>query len=104
MLWYLLNNSMHSAQVDLRYQSIKEADFSISVRLNGRFIATTAADSPWTEGAGMKTTYKGRHYTDVYKALERLGQWVSETSKDRPQLPPFDQATLFSGYNVFRCL
>lgn len=83
--------------VNMRYSSINESDFAISVNVVGFHIALTPSDSPWTEASNIKVDDSN---VLGYTALDSFESWASN---EAPLLGlDFDQATLFSSYSFFR--
>ena len=59
-------------------------------------VLQTRADSPWTESAQSRFVVDDVVYTNSGEALDQFEHWIKYTAPDL-DLPPFDQATLFTG-------
>jgi len=81
--------------VNQRYVGIDDQALQIRIRPVGIYIAKTRSASYWTEGYGIKESYQ---YSEAYKALDAFEEWIN--MKDI-NLPPFDQATLYTGNHLF---
>ena len=59
------------------------------------YLIQTPDDSPWTERHRTQV-----YYTEAYDSLDDFEIWLNTA---RYTLPPFDLATLFSGYGAVPC-
>ncbi|KAK3083558.1 hypothetical protein FSP39_025486, partial [Pinctada imbricata] len=76
--------------VDLRYTSINNTDFSVSIRLAGFFVAKNATDLPFV----MTYRQGGDRRAKVDGSTTLLG--LTNFLRDKPDLPHYDHAMLFT--------
>lgn len=78
--------------MDLRYNSIKEQDFSISIKLAGFVIGTTGSSSSWTHNYLVRSG-DGKQAVDSYRVLDDFPAWLDNNAY---KLPKFDNALIFT--------
>ncbi|XP_070180476.1 A disintegrin and metalloproteinase with thrombospondin motifs 19-like [Littorina saxatilis] len=87
------------AMMDERFQTIEDRRLSISLSMSGMVIAETREDSGWLEKLvdWRGEAADGRASVNTDQALLDFSKWIKAKHKE---LPKFDHAMLFSGYQL----
>lgn len=86
--------------IDLRYSSIQHPNFAINVRFVGFMIAMSASDSVWTERSDLRITWSRYAYTDAYKSLDAVGEFI-ENELYRELFASVDHVALYTGNSLY---
>ncbi|KAL3887666.1 hypothetical protein ACJMK2_000061 [Sinanodonta woodiana] len=84
--------------LDLKMQSILDEAIQIKLAFVGLIVAKTPEDSYWTTGPSVSSSGGStRRMLNASMALDNFQIWLDQNAVD---LPPYDHAMLFTGYNL----
>ncbi|KAL3875281.1 hypothetical protein ACJMK2_038203 [Sinanodonta woodiana] len=84
------------AMVDQRYQTVKETNMSLRVKISGMYIAKTRMQASWIEYLVRYSDHVKQGTVNASRALRRFQKWLRSTKN----LPSFDHAILITGYSL----